>query len=62
MLEKYLRVKEAAELIGVGKSTIWLYAKRGEITSYKLSEKVTVFKQSELLAWVESRLVDVEVA
>ena len=59
MLENYLRAKEASKLIGVGLSTIWLYAKQGKIAAYKLSDKVTVFKRSELEAFIESNKVEV---
>lgn len=48
MQKKYYRAKELAELLGVGLSTIWRYAKDGKITAYKLSGGVTVFNIEEV--------------
>ena len=45
---KKLRAKEVAEQYGIGKSTVWLYAKQGKITPIKVSERVVVFDTSEL--------------
>ena len=41
--KKMYRAKEVSKLLGIGLSTVWLYAKQGKITPIKLSEKVTVF-------------------
>lgn len=46
--KKMYRAKELAEYLGVGLSTIWLYAKQKKITAYKISEKVTVFNIDEV--------------
>lgn len=43
-----MRAKEAHKYISVGLSTLWLYVKRGDIKAYKLSDRVTIFKRSEL--------------
>ena len=43
-----MRAKEASKYIGVGLSTIWLYAKQGKITAYKISDRVTIFKKDNL--------------
>lgn len=53
---EYLRDKQAAEYLGVGTSTIWLYTKQGKIKAIKLSERVTVWAKSELNAFVLSRV------
>jgi len=58
-VQKSVRVKEAALFLGVGVSTVWAYRKRGLITAYKLSDKVTVFKLEELEAFLESCKVEV---
>lgn len=42
------RAKEAAIYLGIGKSTVWLYAKQGKLTPVKLSTRVTVFHKIEL--------------
>jgi hypothetical protein len=40
---KYLRAKELATYLGIGKSTVWLYVKQGKIIKHKISAKVTLF-------------------
>lgn len=47
MEKKTLRVKEMAKYLGVGASTVWLYAKQGKLTPKKLSDRVTVFSIEE---------------
>ena len=59
MKQEYMRAKEAAKYLSVGLSTVWDYRKRGLITAYKLSDKVTVFKREELEAFLESCKVEV---
>jgi excisionase family DNA binding protein len=56
---EYLRDKQAAEYLGVGTSTIWLYTKQGKLKAIKLSERVTVWATSELNAFVLSRVQSV---
>lgn len=46
--KKYLRANEVAEYIGIGLSTVWLYAKQGKLTPKKLSTRVTVFSIQEI--------------
>jgi len=53
---EYLRDKQAAEYLGVGTSTIWLYTKQKKLKAIKLSERVTVWAKSELNAFVLSRV------
>jgi len=53
------RPKEAAQYLGCGLSTIWLYIKQGKITALKLSEKVTIIKKESLDAFIDA---SVEVA
>ncbi len=49
-----VRPKEAAKYLGVGLSTIWLYAKQKKITPIKLSERVTIFKKEDLDRFINS--------
>ncbi len=42
------RAAEAAEYLGVAKSTIWLYASQGKLSPVKLSPRITVFKKEDL--------------
>ena len=53
---EYLRDKQAAEYLGVGTSTIWLYTKQGKLKAIKLSERVTVWSKTELNAFALSRV------
>ncbi len=56
-----MRAKEASKYLGVGLSTIWLYAKQGKITAIKLSDRVTIFKREDLDRFINAN-VYVEVA
>jgi len=57
LIKENYRAKEAAVYIGVGLSTIWLWAKQGKITAYKLSDRVTIFKRDELDAFINGGAV-----
>lgn len=48
MENKNFRPKDAAKYLGIGLSTIWLYAKQGKITPIRLSKQVTIFKKEDL--------------
>ena len=54
-----IRAKDAAKYLGVGLSTVWLYAKQGKITPIKLSERVTIFKRSELDTFINASVEEV---
>lgn len=47
-LSQNLRAKEVAKYLGISLSTVWLFAKQGRLTPHKLSERVTVFRKSEI--------------
>ena len=49
-----MRAKEAAQFLACGKSTLWLWVKQGKIKAYKLSDRVTIFKRSELEAFINA--------
>lgn len=51
----HLRAKKAAEFLGIGQSTLWLFTKQGKIKSIKLSDRVTVWAKTELETFVTSR-------
>ena len=50
--DKLLRVRAAAEMLGVSKSTIWRYVRCGKLTAVKLSEMVTGFKLPQIQALI----------
>ncbi len=52
-ISENMRAKEVANYLGIGLSTVWLYAKQGKITAYKLSPRVTIFKKDELDAFIK---------
>jgi excisionase family DNA binding protein len=47
-----MRAKEASRYLACGVSTLWLWVKQGKIKAYKLSDRVTIFKRSELDAFI----------
>jgi predicted DNA-binding transcriptional regulator AlpA len=48
MQTKNMRAKEVSKYLDIGLSTVWLYAKKGLLKPIKLSERVTVFKKSDI--------------
>ena len=54
-MEKFLRVQDVADMLAIGKSTVWLYTKTGKLPQpIKLSPKVTVWKLSEIEQFMSS--------
>ena len=53
-MEEHLRPKEAHKYLGIGLSTLWLYVKQEKIKAIKLSDRVTIFKKSDLDAFIVS--------
>ena len=43
-----MRASSASAYLACGISTLWLWVKQGKIKAYKLSDRVTIFKRSEL--------------
>ena len=59
-MERLLRLPEVAELLGVGKSTVWLYARQGKLPkATKLSPRVSVWKMSDVQKLIDSIMVEV---
>ena len=54
-----MRAKEVAEYLGIGLSTVWLYAKQGLLKPINLSPRVTVFRKSDTDAFIASRIDEV---
>lgn len=53
----FLRIKDVMKKTGLAKSTIWLWIKEGKIPKpIKLSERVTVWKESDIDDWIESKI------
>jgi len=51
---KMLKVKQVAELIRVNPNTVYIWAERGKIPSFKLNSRLR-FSESEILDWIENR-------
>ena len=43
-----MRASEVAKYLGIGLSTVWLYAKQGKLHPTKLSSRVTIFNKKEI--------------
>ena len=52
-----MRAKEASQFLACGKSTLWLWVKQGKIKGYRISDRVTIFKRSELEAFIDGGAV-----
>ena len=53
-MDKLLRLPQVAEMLSVSKSTVWLYSRNGTLPKpTKLSPRVTVWKESDVLALIE---------
>lgn len=53
-MDRLLRVPQVAELLGVSKSTVWMYAREGKLPkATKLSARVSVWKESAVKALIE---------
>lgn len=52
-----LRDKEVADLLSIGRSTVWLYASSGVLPKpIKLSPRVSVWRLSDIESFIASRL------
>lgn len=55
-MEQFYRVKKVAEILGnLSQSTVWLYTRQGKLKATKLSPKVTVWRESDISAFVQSQ-------
>ena len=53
---KLLRVKEVAEMLGIGVSTVWHYVKIGKLPKpIKFGDRAPAWRLSELEEWLEER-------
>ena len=51
-----LRATVVADRLGVSVSTVWRYVKQKKLTPTKLSEKVTIFRESEVESLINGTL------
>ena len=54
-MEKLIRIPRVMELIGIKKSTVWLWVKQGKLPQpNKLSSRVTVWRESEIIEYIQN--------
>ena len=52
-MDRFMRITEVMHLTGLAKSTVWLWVKEGKLpASYKLGPRITVWKESEVMAYL----------
>jgi len=49
-----MRAKEAHKYLGISLSGFWLFVAQKKVKAYKISERVTIFKRSELDAFINA--------
>ena len=60
--KKLLRLPQVMELTAAARSTIWKWVKDGEFPQpFKLSPRVTVWRESDIEAWIESKVEENQV-
>ena len=53
----FIRIKDVMKKTGLARSTVWLWVKEGKLPKpIKLSERVTVWKESDIDEWMESKI------
>ena len=53
----FLRIKDVMKKTSIPKSTIWLWVKEERFPKpIKLSQRVTVWKESDIDEWMESKI------
>jgi len=57
MQNKYIRAKNAPELLGVSKSTFYRYSKDDNFPKKIRLHGAVVYKEDELVEWIESHKV-----
>lgn len=59
--EQFIRLPRIIEISGLGRSTIWSYVKMGKFpVPIKLSERVTVWRLSEINQWIEEKITEAQ--
>jgi len=55
--EQYLRLPQVMQLTGVGRSSIWEYIQtRGFPKQYAIAPRISVWKKTEIIAWMEEQI------
>ncbi len=52
----FIRIAGVMQRTGLARSTVWLWVKQGKLPApIKLSDRVTVWRESELNAWMDDQ-------
>ena len=52
----FLRIHDVMQRTGLARSTVWLWVKQGKLPApIKLSERVTVWRESDLNDWMNEQ-------
>jgi excisionase family DNA binding protein len=54
MASEYLTVTEAAELLGICRTTLDTWARHGQIPVYRFPGRVIRYRRDEIINWAES--------
>ena len=52
---EFMRVTQAAELLGISRSQAWRMVWAGDLPSIRLSEKLVRVRRSDLVVWIETK-------
>ncbi len=59
--DRVLRAGEVAGILGIAKSTVWLWDSQGKIPkSFKLTPATTVWRYSEIMAWLDEKQAETQ--
>jgi prophage regulatory protein len=61
MTERLIRLPEVMDKLGIARSTVWLYVEQEKLPKpIKLSPRVTVWRESEIVAYIAKSEADNE--
>lgn len=56
-IKNFLKIREAAELYGIGKNTLYEAIKQKELKAYKPNKRDYLLKVTELEGWIEKHAI-----
>ncbi len=59
--ERLMTMEEVGNLMGLDRSTIYAWKRKGLLPHYKIGKRAVRFKMSEILRWLETWKRDTEV-
>ncbi|WP_058893468.1 helix-turn-helix transcriptional regulator [Campylobacter iguaniorum] len=55
-MSDFIKAKEAIEIFGISRATLWNWVKKGIIKQYNITDKTVFYKRSELIAMFDNPL------